>query len=237
MSEADPLQALRAARARGLKTLDEPSGKALLAWFGLRVPAFRVVNCAQDLASIGTALHPPYVLKAVSTQVVHKSDIGAVKLGLQTLAEVARHMEGMRASLAGNGIEPESWLVEEMAAPGLECVVGGVMDPEFGPMVMVGVGGIFVELLADVSFRICPIGRADALDMLEELRTAALLRGARGREPASLEALVDALLKVGGEGGVLLRCEAEVSELDVNPLIVSRDSAIAVDTRFILRPS
>jgi len=230
------MQALRIARAEGRKVLDEPSGKALLASFGFRVPAFRVVKRAQDLARIGATLRSPYVLKALSTQVVHKSDVGAVKLGLRTLADVEREMEGMRASLPVKGIDPESWLVEEMAPPGLECVVGGVMDPEFGPMVMVGLGGIFVELLADVSFRICPIGRVDALEMLEELRSAALLRGARGREPASLEAIVDALLKMGGEGGVLLRCAAEVSEVDVNPLVVTRDGAIAVDARFVLRP-
>lgn len=234
MDQIDPLAALRAASAQGRKALDEPSGKALLASFGIRVPVFRVVQGEQDLGRVEAALRPPYVLKVVSADVVHKSDFGAVKLGLQSTREVARHMRAIGTSLAAKGIRAEGWLVEEMAPAGLECVVGGIVDPEFGPMVMVGLGGIFVELMGDVAFRICPVDRSDALDMLNELRGVALFRGARGREPASLDAMADALLKVGGEEGVLMRCGSDVSEIDLNPLIVTRDAAIAVDARFIL---
>lgn len=231
----DPVQALRSARAQGRKSLDEPTGKALLASFGLRIPAFQIAYAEEDLPNVARALRPPYVLKAVSSQLVHKSDFGAVALGLQSGAELQRQMQRMRTSLFGQGIEPESWLVEEMAAPGLECVVGGVVDPEFGPMVMVGLGGIFVELIGDVAFRICPIDHIDAEEMLHELRGAALFRGSRGRDPASHAAMADALFKVGGENGVLMQCAAEILEIDLNPLIVSRDAAIAVDARFILR--
>ena len=103
-------------------------------------------------------------------------------------------------------------------------------------MVMAGLGGILVELMGDVAFRICPIEKVDAVEMLRELRGAALFRGARGREPASFDALVDALLKVGGKNGVLMGCADAVSEIDVNPIIVTRDAAIAVDARFILTP-
>ena len=101
--------------------------------------------------------------------------------------------------------------------PGQEIVVGGVRDPQFGPLVMVGLGGVFVEVLADVAFRICPITRLDAEEMLDELKGAALLAGARGRKPASREAIVDVLLKVGGEDGLLMTHADDIAEADINP--------------------
>jgi acyl-CoA synthetase (NDP forming) len=121
-----------------------------------------------------------------------------------------------------------------MAPAGLEVVIGGLRDPQFGPLVMVGLGGILVEVLADVSFRICPIARIDAEEMLDELKGTALLRGARGRKPASREAIIDALLRIGGEDGLLLRHAQDIAEADINPLIVSDEAAVAVDARFVL---
>jgi acetate---CoA ligase (ADP-forming) subunit beta len=100
--------------------------------------------------------------------------------------------------------------------------------------VMVGLGGIFVEVLSDVAFRICPITRIDAEEMLDELKGSAVLKGARGREAASREAIVDVLLKMGGEGGLLVAHAGEIREADINPLIVSPTGAVAVDARFIL---
>jgi acyl-CoA synthetase (NDP forming) len=128
----------------------------------------------------------------------------------------------------------EGWLVEEMAPAGQEMVIGGLRDPDFGPLVMVGLGGIFVEVLADVAFRICPVTRLDAEEMIDELKGAAILRGARGRRPASREAIIDVLLKVGGENGLLLQHGEHIKEADINPLIVSDAAAVAVDARFIL---
>jgi len=128
----------------------------------------------------------------------------------------------------------DGFLVEEMAPPGQEMVIGGLRDPQFGPLVMVGLGGIFVEVLADVSFRICPITRLDAQEMLAELKGVAILKGARGRKAVSQDAIVDALLKVGGENGLLLQHATDISEADINPLIVSESAAVAVDARFIL---
>ncbi|MBF6570128.1 MAG: acetate--CoA ligase family protein [Candidatus Binataceae bacterium] len=218
-----------------MEALDEPTGKALLASFGIRVPAFRVIQDGEDMASIVRDLRSPYVLKVVSSQIVHKSDFGAVKVGLKDASQIAECMEAIRASLGSKGIRADRWLIEEMAPAGLECVVGGVIDPEFGPMVMAGIGGIFVEVMGDVAFRICPIDRVDALEMLTELRASSLFRGARGRDPVSVECIADVLLKIGGDGGVLMTCMDDMDELDVNPLIVAGNSAIAVDARFILR--
>jgi acyl-CoA synthetase (NDP forming) len=125
-------------------------------------------------------------------------------------------------------------LIEEMAPAGQEIVIGGLRDADFGPLVMVGLGGIFVEILADVSFRICPITRLDAEDMLDELKGAAILKGARGRKPVSRDAIIDVLLKIGGDEGLLMQHADEITEADINPLIVSERGAIAVDARFIL---
>jgi acyl-CoA synthetase (NDP forming) len=128
----------------------------------------------------------------------------------------------------------DGFLLEEMAPAGQEVVVGAVRDPQFGQLVMVGLGGIFVEVLADVSFRICPITRFDAREMLAELKGAAVLAGARGRKPASQDAIVDVLLKIGGEGGLLMVHVDDFKEADINPLIVSESGAVAVDARFVL---
>jgi acyl-CoA synthetase (NDP forming) len=128
----------------------------------------------------------------------------------------------------------EGWLIEEMAPAGQEIVIGGLRDPDFGPLVMVGLGGIFVEVLADVSFRICPITRLDAEEMIDDLKGAAILRGARGRKPVSRDAIIDVLLKIGGDDGLMMNHAEQIKEADINPLIVSDTGAIAVDARFIL---
>lgn len=227
--------AVRTARKGGAGALDEPAGKKLLASFGIRVPASLVAMSAAEMASAVSALKPPYVLKVVSPEVIHKSDFGAVRVGLKNLAEVERALAEIEAALDTKGIRERSWLIEEMASPGLEVVVGGVVDPEFGPMIMTGLGGVFVEIMKDVSFRICPITRADAAEMLLELRGAPLLRGARGFAPVSTDALIDILVKVGGEKGLLTESHNEIAEIDINPIIVTAEGATAVDARFILQ--
>jgi acyl-CoA synthetase (NDP forming) len=140
----------------------------------------------------------------------------------------------MSALPAIAGARVDGWLVEEMAPPGQEMIVGGLRDPHFGPLVMVGIGGIFVEALQDVSFRICPITAADASEMLAELKGAALLDRVRGRAAVSRDAIIGALLRMGGAGGILLRHAEDIHEADVNPLVVSARGAVAVDARFIL---
>jgi len=222
------------ARKQGRAALDELAGKRLLASFGVSVPKSLVVQDATEAATACGNLKPPLVLKVVSPDILHKSDAGGVKVGLGNAHEVE---EAVRAMMKRPGIESariDGFLLEEMAPAGLEVVVGGLRDPQFGPLVMVGLGGIFVEVLADVSFRICPIARLDAEEMLDELKGAALFRGARGRNPASREAIVDVLLKVGGENGLMMTHGEDIAEADINPLIVTESGAVAVDARFVL---
>lgn len=222
------------ARCAGRNALDENAGKQLLASYGIRVPQSRVAQGVADVDAVMKGLQLPVVVKVMSPDILHKSDAGGVKVNLQSAAEVRSAIEGMLSAPKIRGACIEGFLVEEMAPAGHELVIGGLRDPQFGPLVMVGLGGIFVEILKDVSFRLCPIARIDAEEMLAELKGAAILKGARGSKPASQEAIIDVLLKVGGENGLLMQHAADISEADINPLIVSDTAAVAVDARFIL---
>lgn len=225
---------LAAARAQQRASLDEQAGKALLARFGMAVPQSLTVRRASDVGAVFGKLKPPVVLKIMSPDILHKSDAGGVKVGLKSADEVKAAINAMTESPQIKGARIDGYLIEEMAPAGQEIVIGGLRDPNFGPLVMVGLGGIFVEVLRDVSFRICPITRIDAEEMIDDLKGAAILAGARGRKPASRAAIVEALLKVGGEGGLLMTHADDITEADINPLIVSETTAVAVDARFIL---
>lgn len=229
-----PESYIEEARAAKRAALDESAGKQLLAAYGIAVPKSVVVKGPEQVAAAFNGLKAPVVVKVVSPDILHKSDAGGVKVGLESAAEVESAIRAMAAAPQIKAAKVDGYLIEEMAPAGQEIVIGGLRDPEFGPLVMVGLGGIFVEVLADVSFRICPITRIDAREMLSELKGAAILKGARGRKPASLEAIIDVLLKVGGENGLLLRHADDIREADVNPVIVSEAGAVAVDARFIL---
>ena len=225
-----------AARAKGRTALDEAAAKRLLAHYGVPVPNGVVVRTASDAAAGLSGLTPPFAVKVMSPQILHKSDAGGVRLGLQ-------HADAVREAIAGMSRRPaiaaaalDGWLVEEMAAPGLEIVIGALRDRRFGWMLMVGLGGIFVEVLADVAFRICPITREDACSMLDELRGRALLDGARGGEPVAREAIIDLLLRLGGANGLLARHAVEIAEVDLNPVIVTPGGAVVADARFLLGP-
>ena len=225
---------IRAARAAGRASLDEWNGKRLLAEFAIPVPRSAVVTAPEQAARAVAGLEPPFAVKVMAADILHKSDAGGVTLGLgdgdavgEAIARMAEHVLIREAQVDG-------YLIEEMAPPGIEVVIGAVRDPGFGPLLMVGLGGIFVELLQDVAFRICPILRADGFAMLEELRAAPILDGARGQEALDREAIVDILLKVGGRSGLLMSLGGEIAELDLNPVIVTANGATAVDARFIL---
>jgi succinyl-CoA synthetase beta subunit len=232
MSAADKI--IADARAAGRAALDEVAGKALLATYGIAVPRSVLVKDALEAGKRCGQLNAPLVLKVVSPDLLHKSDAGGVETGLSDQAEIEEAVRSMMQRPAIRDARVDGFLLEEMAPAGQEVVIGGLRDPHFGPLVMVGLGGIFVEVLADVSFRICPIARIDAEEMLDELKGAALLRGARGRQPASRAAIIEALLKIGGEDGLLLTHQGEIAEADINPLIVSDKGAVAVDARFVL---
>ena len=230
----DTTELINRARREGRTALDEQSGKALLSAYGIAVPRSVMVGGADEVNEALVQLNPPYVVKVVSPDILHKSDAGGVKVRLQSATEVQQAIKAMMQQPVIAQSRIDGFLLEEMAPAGQEIVIGGLRDADFGPLVMVGLGGIFVEVLADVAFRICPITRLDAEEMLAELKGKAVLEGARGRKPVAKPAIVETLLKIGGQHGLLMRHAADIKEADVNPLIVSDRGAVAVDARFVL---
>ena len=168
------------ALAQGRAALDEKAGKTLLAAYGIRTPRSALATNAADAQSRAADLTPPFVVKVVSPDILHKSDAGGVALGLRDAEAVRAAVEAMAIKPAIAKARVDGWLVEEMIPPGREVVVGGLRDPQFGPMIMVGLGGVLVEVLKDVTFRICPIDAVEARAMLGELKGHALLTGFRG---------------------------------------------------------
>ncbi|MEM7422321.1 MAG: acetate--CoA ligase family protein, partial [Pseudomonadota bacterium] len=219
------------ARSAGQQSLSEADGKAVLAAAGIAVPKGMVIEDVAALGSACAALTFPVAIKGVSPQLVHKSDAGAVRLGCRNLEDARTACAEISDSVGE--ISLEGFLIEEMAPAGHEVIVGGVIDPQFGPAIMVGLGGVFVEVLADVAFRICPISRADAIDMLQQLAALPVLDGARCGITASRDAIVDTLVRIGGEQGILVREQQDIAELDINPLIVSDHGAVAADVRIV----
>ena len=222
------------ARMAGRSALDEAAGKALLSSLGIRVPRSMVVADAAAAKAGLSGLTPPFAVKVVSREILHKSDVGGVTLNVMDADAVERAIAAMSKKEGIVGKPLDGWLVEEMIPLGREMVVGGLADPQFGPMLMVGLGGIFVEVLKDVSFRICPISRADAHEMIGELKAAALLDEVRGEAGVDKSALVDVMLRIGGAEGLLMQAERDIAEVDLNPVIVTRNGAIAADARIVL---
>lgn len=223
-----------AARASGWRALDEPSCKSLVAACGVAVPDGVVIRTEEDVARAAARLRAPWVLKVISPDVIHKTEVGGVRANLTQGNDVVTTMAAMTDALRLRGDRLEGFLLEEMAAKGVEVVIGAVRDRSFGWLIMFGIGGIFVELLQDVAFRICPITEFDAVEMLHDLRSAPLLRGARGGVKVHEPALVEALLQIGGERGLLAQFGHHIAELDLNPLIASEHGVVAVDARVIL---
>lgn len=187
------------------------------------------VGSAEEAAHAATAVGLPVALKAAGPDLVHKTDVGGVRLGLRSEAEVADAYERMAANL---GERMTGGIVQQMAAPGVETIVGVVQDLLFGPLLMFGMGGIATELLGDRSFRILPVTDVDAAELVRSLRSSALLFGYRGSQPTAVAALEELLQRVAR----LASGWAELAELDINPLIVSPDGAVAVDARMRVTP-
>lgn len=223
------------AQISGRTSLTESEGKTFLRQVGFPVPKSILVHEPTNLETQLESLNPPLVLKVVSKDILHKSDVGGVRLGLSSSSEVHSAILEMQAHPEIAASEVTGWLVEEMIDPGHEIVIGAVNDPNFGMMLMLGMGGIYVEVLQDVSFRLCPILRSDAEQMIDELKCAPLLKGVRGQTPADIEALIETLLRLGGEDGVLLQYEHAIAEMDLNPVILNDHGLSIADARFMVR--
>lgn len=232
MSQAMP-DVITAARSEGRLLLNEVEAKALLAAAGVAVTETRLARSADEAVALADALGYPAALKIVSADIAHKSDVGGVALGLADAAAVrAAHATMLaRVAAAAPGARIEGVSVQRMAAPGIEIIVGGTTDPQFGPVLMFGLGGVFVEVLKDVAFRIVPLEPRDAAQMVREIRALPVLQGARGAQPADLGAIEAMLLQVSR----FMADHPEVAELDLNPVFAYPKGAVAVDARIVLR--
>ena len=214
--------------------LSESRAKDWIGGYGIQTPArAEAANLDDALRALAT-LRAPVAVKLVSNT-LHKSDVGGVRLGVADDAGLREAIAAIDGAAAERGIAVEGYLVEEMAPKGVEILVGGIVDPVFGPAVVVGLGGVFTEILNDVVARICPIDADDALDMIREVKGSPLLFGARGQPPADVDALVRVLLALGGPRGLMMEHAHHIREIDLNPVIVSPQGAVAVDARVILR--
>ena len=214
------------------RVLPEPDAAALLAEYGIAYPEHAYVHSANEAAEAAGCLGYPVVLKVVSPDAVHKSDVGGVALGIQDATGVAQAYEDIVRSVRTHNIDAEvpGMLVCRQAPPGLEVIVGGLQDLMFGPALMFGLGGIFAEVLEDVTFRIVPIVPRDAKEMIREIRGYPLLVGARGQAGYDVEALARLLLAVSR----MMAERAEIQELDLNPVRVYEQGIMALDARILL---
>ncbi len=213
----------------------EPEVKALLAAHGVEVPPGVASADVGELARASRQLRAPLVLKAYGPALVHKSDLGAVLLGLGH-EDIASAAAEMRERVGLHGKEVAGFLVEEQLRPGLELLLGVVRRPPFGRVVAVGLGGTMTEILDDVAFRLFPLQPADAEALLSGPRLSRLLGGARGAPPLDRHALLRVLLAIAGDGGLAAELGDRLSELECNPVVVWSEGAMALDARLLLSP-
>jgi len=223
---------IESARKEGKTMLTEIEAKQLLKNAGINVVDTRLAKSKTEAVAIAKEIGLPVVMKIASADVVHKSDAGGVKLGLKTAAQVAKAyddiMKSIKAAFPNAKIEGVS--VQSMARTGVEVIIGMSKDAQFGPVLMFGLGGVLVEILKDVSFRIVPLVKRDAKEMIREIKGFPLLQGYRGSEPVDVENLENMLLKVSE----FIEKTPEIKELDLNPIFAYKDGAVAVDARVIL---
>jgi len=225
-------QIIEKARSESRTLLTEIESKELLRQVGISVIDTRLAASREEAISISRQLGFPVVLKIASPDIVHKSDAGGVKLGLKTSKQVGKAYDDILAAIGQKYSEAkiQGVSVQKMARPGVEVIMGMSKDAQFGPVLMFGLGGILVEILKDVSFRIVPLTKRDARAMIREIKGYPLLEGYRGQEPVDVANLEELILKVSS----FAEQHPEVKELDLNPVFAYSNGAVAADARIVL---
>ncbi len=214
--------------------LTEIESKDLLKQAGIPVVEARLARTKAQAISLSRQIGFPVVLKIVSPDVIHKSDSGGVKLGLSNATQVSKAYSEILSSVKQHypNARIHGISVQKMVRPGIEVIIGMTKDAQFGPVIMFGLGGILVEVLKDVAFRIVPLTKRDAREMIREIKGYPLLQGYRGQEPADIAFLEELLLKVSD----FVEQTPQIKELDLNPVFAYKNGAVAVDARVILEP-
>jgi acetyltransferase len=235
VDQATVKQVFERVRSEGRLTLGDAESREIMEAYGLHIPQSILARTADEAVDAAESIGYPVVMKIASPDILHKSDIGGVRINVRDADQVRDLFDLLIYRAQRYMADATVWgvLVQEMVAKGKETIIGVNRDPQFGPLLMFGLGGIYVEVLKDVTFRIAPIARPEAEAMIGEIRTHNLLRGVRGERPSDLEAVSETLLRVSQ----LVTDFPEVVEMDINPLVVLEEGkgAIAVDMRFVLR--
>ncbi len=225
-------EVLAQAKKENRSVLTEIEAKQILFEAGINCTDTRLAPTKEKAVAIAEEIGYPVVLKVSSVDITHKSDAGGVKVNLKNKEEVENAFDEIMASC--KKVQPnadiEGISVQGMAKPGLEIIMGMIKDDTFGPVVMFGLGGVLVEVLKDVSFRIVPIEKADAVEMTNEIQGKKLLEGYRGQPPADVAYLQDMLVKLSN----FVHQTPQINEIDMNPLFAYEDGAVVVDARIIL---
>ena len=212
----------------GRHVLSEYESKLLLAQYGIPVTREIVVEDETDLISAARDIGYPLVLKGCSSEISHKTETNIIQLDIRTDEEATTAFRQIKANMNG---QPGGVLVQEMIRGQRELMAGLTRDPQFGPCVMFGLGGIFTEILKDVSFRLAPLKHVDALDMMQEIKGRKILEAVRGMEPVDADMLAQVLIKLGDIGVE----NDPIKEIDINPLIIRGGKPVAVDALVVLR--
>jgi len=224
--------AIEAARTDNRLTLGDMEAREVIAAYGIAVPDSQLARLPDEAVQLANAIGYPVVMKIISPDILHKSDVGGVKVGMMSAADVRDAYDLITYRARRFMPDADIWgvSVQQMVPEGKEIIIGVNRDPQFGPLIMFGMGGIYVEVLKDVTFRLAPLSRQDAEEMIREIRTYRLLRGVRGEPPVDFNALTEVLLRVSQ----LVMDFPEIVELDINPLIALEDRAVAVDMRLVV---
>jgi acyl-CoA synthetase (NDP forming) len=216
----------------GRKSLLETEAKIVCREYGIPVTRFDLAKSEADAVKSANAIGYPVVLKIVSPDILHKSEVGGVEVGLKNKNEVRQGYRRILENVKKNNSKAKivGIMVQEMAPPSTEVIVGAVKDPQFGPAVMFGLGGIFVEVLKDVAFRVVPFTEDEAREMISEIKAYPILKGYRNTPAADIKAIANILLSVSR----LITDYPAIKEIDLNPILVYQKGAKAVDARIII---
>jgi len=213
------------------RPLLETEAKELLKEYEIPVPDFRLIKSEDEITGLAKEINFPMVMKIVSPDIIHKTDAGGVKVGIKTEKEarIAYQEIIFEAKKYNKKAKISGVIVYPMVPQGTEIIIGIMKDPHFGPVIMFGLGGIFVEILKDISFRILPIEERDAEEMINEIKGSKILKGVRGEGPKDIKAIKNLLLKISQ----LALENPEINEIDLNPIFVFEKGLQIVDARMI----
>jgi acetyl-CoA synthetase (ADP-forming) len=219
-------------RNEGRNNLTELESRKILEFYKIPVVEGKVIQEIEEALSFAGKYDYPLVLKVVSKDIIHKTDAGGVKIGIETEKELRDGIVDLIKTLKRNRPDAkiDGIFIQKMLPEAPEVIIGGKKDPTFDQVVLFGLGGIFVEVFEDVSFRVVPINKMEAGEMITEIKGLKILKGVRGKDPVDFKALIDILVKTSK----MLEENPDIEELDINPVFAFTDGAVAVDARVII---